>query len=580
MASDRLTPLDTSFLHLEDSATHMHVACVMVFEGAPPPYDEFVEFVASRLHLVPRYRQKLGFVPLGQGRPRWVDDECFDVRYHVRSTALPTPGGEHELEVLAGRVFGQQLNRDKPLWEMWLVEGLEGDRFAVLSKTHHALVDGISGLDILSVLFAGAEQARDPGSWIPKPAPSPIELLAEALVERATMPAEVLRPVRALLRGPRRVVSRVAEAALGVGAFAWAGLSPAPASPYNARRVGGDRRFVWVRASLDDLKAIKNSAGGTVNDVVLAIVTRALRRHLEQRGEAIDGLELKAFVPVSVRTEDQSGTLGNQVAGMLAALPISCPEPLVCLGRISEQMQGLKDSGQAVGAQALTELMGFAPPNLMDQASRLMARQRFFNLVVTNVPGPQFPLHLMDRELLDIFPMVPLTHNAALGVAIVSYNGGMNFGLVGDFDAMPDLEDLAGHFDAALRELAAAAGVTLSDERPAPEPAREEEPPGEEEPPPEEPLPVLAEVAAHDHGPDREVALVAESADPEAADGPGAEVHVEEPWDGYRRMTAAQIVERLREEPDSAAAVVQLFELQHRRRAQVLRATERALAGS
>ena len=181
MATDRLTPLDTSFLHLEDPATHMHVACVMVFEGDPPRYGDFVEFVASRLHLVPRYRQKLGFVPLGQGRPRWVDDESFDVRYHVRSTALPSPGGEHELEVLAGRVFGQQLNRDKPLWEMWLVEGLEGGRFAVLSKTHHALVDGISGLDILSVLFAGSEEARDPAGWVPRPAPSPLGLLAEAL---------------------------------------------------------------------------------------------------------------------------------------------------------------------------------------------------------------------------------------------------------------------------------------------------------------------------------------------------------------------------------------------------------------
>jgi diacylglycerol O-acyltransferase / wax synthase len=267
--------------------------------------------------------------------------------------------------------------------------------------------------------------------------------------------------------------------------------------------------------------------------VVLAVVSRALRHHLEQRGEPVEGVELKAFVPVSVRTEDQSGTPGNQVAGMIAALPISCADPLTCLGAISDQMRGLKDSGQAIGAQALTELMGFAPPNLMNQASRLMSRQRFFNLVVTNVPGPQFPLYLMDRELKDIFPMVPLTHNAGLGVAIVSYNGGMNFGLVGDFDALPDLEDLAGHFDAALRELADAAGVKLGGE-------------GEET--------------------------------PAATNGPGPEVHVQEPWEGYRRMTAAQIVERLGGEPEGMAAIVQLFEVQHRRRAQVLRATEHALA--
>jgi diacylglycerol O-acyltransferase / wax synthase len=570
LATDRLTPLDTSFLHLEDPATHMHVACVMVFEGDPPAYHDFVGFVDSRLHMVPRYRQKLASVPLGQGRPRWVDDDCFDVRYHVRSTALPGPGGEHELQVLAGRVFGQQLNRDKPLWEMWLVEGLEGGRFAVLSKTHHALVDGVSGLDILSVLFAPEEQARDASAWVPRPAPSPLGLLVEALVERLTMPAELVRPVRALLRRPQRFLGGLLEAAVGVGAFAWAGLSPAPRTPYNARRVSGDRRFTWVRASLGDLKAIKNAAGGTVNDVVLTIVTRALRRDLERRGEDVEGVDIKAFVPVSVRSEDESGTLGNKVAGMIAALPISCPDPLSCLARISEQMRTLKDSGQAVGAQALTELMGFAPPVLMDQASRLAARQRFFNLVVTNVPGPQFPLYLMERELKDIFPMVPLSHNAGLGVAIVSYNGGMNFGLVGDFHALADLELLTEHFDEALRELAEAAGVRLGDTAEAGAPPAAVD---------EGPLPVLDEFEAHAHGPDREATLVAESAELEAADGPGPELRVEEPWEGYRRMTAPEIAERLAGAPEAVAAVVRLYEGQHRRRQQVLRATERALAG-
>ncbi|TML98692.1 MAG: wax ester/triacylglycerol synthase family O-acyltransferase [Actinobacteria bacterium] len=470
MAADRLSPLDATFLHVEDAASHMHVACALVFDGHPPAYEDLLEHVAARLHLVPRYRQRLATVPFEQGRPKWVDDERFDLRFHVRNTALPSPGSEYELQVLCGRVFSQQLRRDRPLWEMWLVEGLEGRRFAILSKTHHALVDGISGLDILSVLFAPDDEAAGTrAAWTPRVAPSGLSLLAEALVERATRPFEIVRGVRALLRGPRQAVSRLAETAVGIGAMTWAGLQPAPPSPYNADVVGPDRRFTWLRASLGEVKAIKNALGGTVNDVVLTVVTGALRRHLLRRGEDVSGLELKAFVPVSVRRENQrgTGTLGNQVAGMIAPLPVHCAEPAECLAEISDALRGLKESGQAVGAQALTELTGFAPPNVIQQASRLVTRQRFVNLVVTNVPGPQFPLSLDGRELTDIFPMVPLGSNLTFGVAIVSYNGTMNFGLVGDFNAMYDLDALPGDFAAALEELAGAAGVELS-RRPEP----------------------------------------------------------------------------------------------------------------
>ena len=442
----------------------MHVACALVFEGDAPSYEELLEHIDSRLHLVPRYRQRLAEVPFGQGRPKWVDDDRFDLRYHVRHTALPSPGTEYELQVLAGRVFSQQLRRDRPLWENWLVEGLEGNRFAILSKTHHALVDGISGLDILSVLFAPDEEAADPGEWSPRPAPSGASMLAEALLERATTPFEIVRGARALLRGPRQVASRVAETAVGAGAMAWAGLQPAPPSPYNAEIAGPDRRFTWVRASLDDLKAIKNQLGGSVNDVVLTIVARGLRRDLQRRGVNVDGLELKTFVPVSLRREDQRGSeqLGNQVGGMIAPLPVGCESAAECLHTISRAMGGLKESGQAVGAQALTELTGFAPPTVIDQAARLITRQRFINLVVTNVPGPQFPLHFAGHELLDIFPMVPLARNLTFGVAIVSYNGTMNFGLVGDFNAMPELDEIPRDFAWALAEIADAAGVTLS----------------------------------------------------------------------------------------------------------------------
>jgi diacylglycerol O-acyltransferase / wax synthase len=464
MASDRLSGLDTSFLHLEDSSAHMHVASVMLFEGAPPAYDELLEAFERRLPLVPRYRQRLAFVPLAQGRPKWVDDPHLNLRYHVRATALPSPGSEAQLKDLAGRVLSQQLDRDKPLWEVWLVEGLEGDRFAMLSKTHHALVDGISGVDILSVMFDTSPEPAaptDPGArWLPRPLPSRAQLLGEALLERATIPTEIGRSVRAVLRGPRRILAGARDAAVGVGAMAWAGLNPAPGTPYN-ESIGPHRRFTWVRADLRDLKAIKNELGGTVNDVVLSTVAGALGRHLRRRGQNTDGVELKAMVPVSVRSDVERGALGNRVAAMMAPLPVWCQEPVARLDIVREELKGLKAGGQAVGAQVLTELSGFAPPTIMGQASRLMARQRFFNLVVTNVPGPQFPLYLLGRRMLDPFPMVPLAKNQALGVALLSYDGHINFGLVGDYDLLWDLDDFAGDVEESVAELAEAAGVEL-----------------------------------------------------------------------------------------------------------------------
>ena len=464
MADDRLTGLDASFLHLEDENAHMHVAAVLLFEGDPPEQADVAEALERRLHLVPRYRQKLAFVPLGQGRPVWVDDPHFNLDYHVRTTALPEPGSEEQLRNLAGRVFSQRLDRDKPLWELWIVDGLEGDRFAVLSKTHHALVDGVSGVDIASVLFDTQPEPQappDPGKrWLPAPPPSRAQLFGRALAERLSEPTEIARGVRAALRTPRRLVLGAYESLVGVGAMAWAGLRPAPMTIYN-EPIGPHRRFTWVRVSLDDVKAIKNAAGGTVNDVMLAVVAGALRSHLIRRGTDTDGLVLRALVPVSVRAEIERGALGNRVAAMMAPLPVGEGDPLERLRLIADEMQHLKEGGQAVGAQRLTELSGFAPPTIMSQASRLAARQRFFNLVVTNVPGPQFPLYLMGSEMIDLFPMVPLAQNQALGVAIMSYNGRINFGLVGDYDLMYDLDEVTEDFADALAEIADAAGVRL-----------------------------------------------------------------------------------------------------------------------
>src|SRR5215217_5459378 len=465
MATQRLTPLDASFLHLEDQNQPMHVGAVMIFDGEPPAYDDLVEHIESRLSMVPRYRQRLAKVPLGQGRPTWTDDEDFDVCFHVRSTALPRPGSERELKKLAGRIFATPLNREKPLWEMWLIEGLPDGRFAILSKTHHAMVDGVSGLDILSVLFADDDEERRRQSldWEPQEAPGGLKLLAEALVERVTQPTELIRTPLRLLRRPRQVAKSAFENAVGAGALAWAGLRPAPRTPYNARLVGTNRRFAWVRGNLDDVKSIKNELGGTVNDVILTVVARALRGHLQKRGEDIEGLTIKAFVPVSMRPDEDRGgeKLGNQVGGIIAPLPIGCEDPRECLSQISNRMSGLKKSGQPIGAKALTELTGFAPPNLIDQAVRLPIPQRFVNLVVTNVPGPQFELTMGDKRLLDIVPLVPLGNNMNLGIAIVSYNGTIDFGLVGDYDALHDLDDLGEMFAEAMAELAETAGVEM-----------------------------------------------------------------------------------------------------------------------
>src|SRR5947209_2627893 len=462
--TDRLTGLDSSFLHLERGGAHMHVAGCAIFEGTAPSHEELIEAIDSRLHLVPRYRQRLAFVPFGQGRPVWVDDPHFNLSYHVRHTALPSPGGEEELRRLTGRVFSQALDRSKPLWEIWLVEGLADRRFALLSKTHHALVDGISGVDIITVLFDTSEDpmpvAPPEQPWVPKPLPNDAQLLADALVERATVPREIVRGLRAAFRGPRAVAKRLSDGLVGVGAMAWAGLKPAPASIFNVP-IGPHRRFTWIRGDLGQVKAVKNELGGTVNDVVLAVVAGALGRYMRLHGEDTDGVELRAMVPMSTRADIERGALGNQVTAMWAPLPVGITDPVKRLNTISAEMRGVKDSGQAIGAEVLTRLSGFAPPTIVSQAARLAARQRVFNLVVTNVPGPQQPLYLLGRKLDAIFPMVPLTSNTALGIAILSYDGQLNFGLTTDYDGLPDVETLADELRSAIEELAAAAGAPV-----------------------------------------------------------------------------------------------------------------------
>lgn len=451
VSEDRLSGLDASFLHMERAGAHMHVAEVIVLEGAPPGHGEFRDHIASRLHLVPRFRQKLRFVPFSQGRPVWVDDPHLNLNYHVRQAALPPPGSEEQLRNLAARIFSQQLDRSKPLWELWLVEGLEGDRFAIVGKSHHALVDGVSGVDITTVLFDVEKEPATPPvrppRWAPRPEPTDLKLLGGALHERLTSPREIVRGVRAALRGPRQVLHGIGAAGemLGVG-------MAAPRTPLNVE-IGSHRRFSFLRADLGDFKLAKDAHGGTVNDVVLSVVTGALGNYLRARGHDTEGLEMRAMVPVSVRAEEEHGALGNKVSAIMAPLPVWCEDPVERLRLVTERMGDLKGSGQAVGAEILTRLTDFAPPTIAAQAARLQPAQRFFNLVVTNVPGPQFPLYVLGRQMESIFPLVPLARRQALCIGIISYNGQVDFGLVGDYDAMAGLESFALDLEAAVREI-------------------------------------------------------------------------------------------------------------------------------
>ena len=444
----------------------MHIGGVLIFEGPPPRYVDLVEHVRGKLDQVPRFRQRLVVPPLEAGRPLWADDVNFNLSYHIRHTALPEPGGEEQLKRLTARVFSQQLDRSKPLWEMWLVQGLERDRFALLTKTHHAAVDGIAGVDIGTVLFdlePIPEPAPAEDGWQPHAAPSTTELLARGATELAAAPVKLAERALGAVRHPESAAKRAVEALEGVGEVAGAFADPAPDVPLN-REIGPHRRFAWSRSELAAFKRIKDALGGTVNDVVLAVVTGALRKWLHARGLRTEGLELRALVPVSIRAADERGELGNKLAAMRGPLPVYVEDPARRLRVVSEQMEGLKRSKQALGAEVISRFNDFAPPTLLAQAARINFSTRLFNLIVTNVPGPQFPLYVLGRQLEEIFPVAFLPQNHAMAVAIMSYNGRVCFGLLADYDSMEDVEIVAAGIDESLAELeqAAAAGRGLS----------------------------------------------------------------------------------------------------------------------
>ena len=469
---ERLSSLDFAFLNLEDRSAHMHVGGLALFEGPSPQYDELLLLVESRLSRVPRYRQRLAWVPFQQGRPVWVDEEQFDLEYHVRHTALPAPGTEAQLLKVTGRLMAQQLDRSKPLWEMWLIDGVGEERsgFAILTKTHHCMVDGISGMDIASVLMDPEPTPETPPAiapWTPRPAPSRLALLRASVTQQLTHPLEVARDL--VLKPGSDARTLLAMLAGSVKPLlGLAQMGKAPSSSLNVP-IGPHRRFCTAQLSLPDVKRVRAALGGTVNDVLLAVVAGALRTLLQSRGEAV-GPDLRVMVPVSVRGAAARGseTLGNQVIPAFCALPVGEPDPRRRLERVRESMKGLKASGQVMSAVALTRLTDFAPPTLLIQAARLQTvATRYFNLVVTNVPGPQFPLYLLGRQMLACYPAVPLAALQTVSVGLLSYNGQVGVGLLGDADGARDLASLAEHMTEALTELVACTESPASASSPA-----------------------------------------------------------------------------------------------------------------
>jgi len=453
---ERLSAQDAGFLYAESPVAHMHVGSLAVFENKGLSEEELNAHIESRLHYVPRFRKKLAWVPAHQGRPVWVDDPHFDIRFHMRYTGLPRGGGEREALKLMGRIMSRPLDRQRPLWEIWIFE-LPDNRMGLIQKTHHCLIDGISGVDIGTVLLDLMKHpppGEQPPEWKPTTTPSRGRLLVDALVERYTKPAEIYRSWRAATRPQRELVKRAVEIGQGVFSFGRAAFERAPITSLT-KPIGPHRRFEIVRMRLEDVKKIKNRFGCTVNDIVLTLVTAGIRRLLVSRGDYVDGLVLKAMVPVSVRDPSKRMTYGNMVSMMTADLPVGEPDPRRRVEVVREGMAGLKESKQAIGADFWVKLSEYAPPTILALAGRAtVSLQRMVNVIVTNVPGPQFPLYLKGGQMLEAFPCVPIAGTASLGIAILSYNGHLFFGLNGDWDVVPDLDQLARGLEESAKELA------------------------------------------------------------------------------------------------------------------------------
>jgi diacylglycerol O-acyltransferase len=472
--SDRLTSLDASFLYMEEATTPMHVGSVMIFQ--PPDegfdYDGLVSLIGSRIAFIPRFRQRVREVPGRLANPVWVDDEQFDVTYHVRRSALPSPGGDAQLEEFVARIQSRPLDRRRPLWEVYLVEGVAEGRFAIVTKSHHALVDGINAVDIAHLIING--EPRHEGSttdtWRPGRGPSDVELITSAFLDAVRRPSQIAESVRGGVEDVKSIGGRVFSAVGDVvSTVARTAARPAPPSPLNAE-IGAARRYVMVGTDLADFRTVrKRLARGnyaddvTINDVVLATISGALRAWLLTRGEPVhSATTVRAMVPISVYDTDDISRLANRVTACFVDLPVGEPSASMRLHQIAFAMRQQVEGGQAVGAESLAGLAGFASPTLHSLGARLgsaMSR-RFFNLVITNVPGPQQPLYVRDALMVSTYPVIPLARGQAVSIGLTSYDGGVYFGLNGDRGAMPDLDLLGQCLIDSLTELVEISGAS------------------------------------------------------------------------------------------------------------------------
>jgi WS/DGAT/MGAT family acyltransferase len=437
-----MSAIDSSFIHVENATTPMHIGGVSVFEGPPPSFDDLRAMVAGKLDLVPRYRQRIRSVPLALGTPAWIDDRHFSLDYHLRHTAIPPPGSEEQLRQMASRVFSQQLDRNKPLWELWAVEGLSGGRWALLSKVHHCMVDGVAATDLMSVMFSDTTPRSGAGDWTAEPDPSSLEVLIRAFARLAS-PGGQLQALRRALSAPVSTLCAAVEVAKAT-ASAGPSMRPVAASSLTGP-IGPHRRWSWADASLADVKSIRAAFGGTVNDVVLTLITNGFRRLLDSRGESVaTDRVVRTMVPVSVRRPGEKGVYNNRVSAVFAGLPVGLSDPVARLERIRAEMDGLKQSKQAVAGDVLTSLSGFAPPLLLALGSRLITLSPRLNMHTgtTNVPGPQQPVQTLGRRMVASYPFVPVVGSIQIVVAIFSYDGGLYFGVTGDYDGAPDIDVL------------------------------------------------------------------------------------------------------------------------------------------
>jgi diacylglycerol O-acyltransferase / wax synthase len=466
---DRLSQLDNSFLVLEASsaAAAMHVASTQIHAAAPLrrpdgalDIERLEEYVLSRLDRIPRYRQRLAFTPI-EGHPVWIDDASFNIRYHVRHTRLPHPGNERQLKRLAGRIFSQQLDREKPLWELWVIEGLEGDRIAICSKVHHCMVDGISGSELVSTLLTPEpqEKPQPPARWSPQPAPSRLALGAGEAARVMRAPLQVGSALLRLARDEGDSRHHLSERLRAVGRLVRDGGSAPSLVPFN-RPVGPHRRLDWVPMSLPRIRAAKEAAGATVNDVVLATAAGAVGRFLSRdRGLDISRLSFRVMTPVSVRVPEEQGALGNRVSAWTVELPIAEPDPVERLQSIHRATERLKETKQALGAETLTRMTEWTGSTLLSLGSRLMTLGTPFNMVITNVPGPRQRLYLLESPMLEIHPHVPLMGLLGLGIALFSYEDTLSWGFSADWDLVPDLHQLVDATVRSFDELCRAVGV-------------------------------------------------------------------------------------------------------------------------